>query len=188
VAFLGPSGTGKSVLCAELLARGCGFLADDGLALRRGEEGGWRCAPGPPMLRLWPSGLERVRPAGSGASTTAPLPRVHEALEKRRVDLAGSGSGAAGGGAGAGPPLAAIYLLRRRPEAAGGVEVAEMNARDALVHLLEHGIAGAPAAALGLSARRLALLAELAEAVPVRRLSFPSAPDSADRVLEAISW
>jgi hypothetical protein len=84
--------------------------------------------------------------------------------------------------------MAAIYLLRRRPEASGGVEVADLNARYALVHLLEHGIAGAPAAALGLSARRLALLAELAEAVPVRRLSFPSAPDSADRVLEAISW
>jgi hypothetical protein len=68
------------------------------------------------------------------------------------------------------------------------VEVAETNARDALLDRLEHGPAGAPASALGLSALRLALLAELAEAVPVRRLSFPSAPDSADRVLEAISW
>lgn len=181
VAFVGPSGTGKSVLCAALLARGCGFLADDGLALRRGEDGGWRCAPGPPVLRLWPSGIERALPAGEGAR--ASLPRVHEALEKRRVDL---GDGVAFG-PGPGPPLAAVYVLHRRPEASGGVEVGEMGSRDGLVHLLEHGIAGAPAAALGLSARRLALLAELAEQVPVRRLSFPSAPDSADRILDAIS-
>jgi hypothetical protein len=189
VAFLGPSGTGKSVLCAALLARGCGFLADDGLALRRGEDGGWRCAAGPPLLRLWPSGIDRSGRAlaAGGGEGAASLPRVHEALEKRRVDLGDGIAFGPGPGQGPGPPLAAVYRLHRRPEASGEVEVEDLGSRDGLVHLLEHGIAGAPAAALGLSARRLALLAELAEQIPVRRLSFPSAPDSADRILAAIS-
>lgn len=185
VAFLGRSGTGKSTLCAELLRLGCGFVADDALALHRTGErdegrdarGAWRCAPGPPLLRLWPSGLEgRLAVAAGG------LPRVHDTLEKRWLPASGGSVPPAP----AGLPLAAVYVLERRPEAGGPVEVSGFGARDALVRVLEHGVAAGPAAALGLSGRRLERLAELVEALPVRRLGYPSGGGSAERVLEVI--
>jgi hypothetical protein len=182
VGFVGPSGVGKSVLCAELLRLGCGFVADDGLALRRGPgPGAWRAAPGPPLLRLWPSGLEgRLGVPASG------LPRVHETLDKRRLELLG-GAAEAAAPPPDGLPLAAVYSLRREPGGEARVEISPCRPRDALVQLLEHGVAAAPAAALGLSGRRLDLLAHLAETVPVRQLRFPSGADSAVRVLDAIT-
>lgn len=196
VGFVGPSGVGKSVLCAELLRLGCGFVADDGLALRReeargsgrdpdggeglGAGGWWRAAPGPPLLRLWPSGLE-----GRLGVPAADLPRVHETLDKRRLALQGGAVGAAAAPP-EGLPLASVYALRREPDGEGRVEISPVRPRDALVRLLEHGVAAAPAAALGLSGRRLQLLAGLAETVPVRHLRFPTGADSATLVLEAI--
>jgi hypothetical protein len=181
VAFVGPSGVGKSVLCAELLRLGCGFVADDALALYRDEgrdgRGEWRCAPGPPLLRLWPSGLEsRLEVAAHG------LPKVHDALDKRQMLLRGERAGLPS----TGPPLAAVYVLRRRPEAGGPVRISACGARDALVRLLEHGVAAAPAAALGLSGGRLERLADVAERVPVRRLAYPSSADSAAPIRDAI--
>ena len=178
VAFLGPSGMGKSVLCGELLRLGCRFVADDGLAPRRDPADGWRCFPGPPLLRLWPSGL-----AGRLGIPSETLPRVHEGLEKRRLQL--SEGGAEPEAEGAGVPLAAIYLLARS-DGPGEVRSSELTPRDALVHLLEHGVATGPAAVLGLSGRRFEVLADLADAVPVRRLEYPSGTDSAEAVLKAI--
>ncbi|HUF78637.1 MAG TPA: hypothetical protein VMR44_06975 [Thermoanaerobaculia bacterium] len=178
IAFVGPSGVGKSVLCAELLRLGFGYLADDGLALRRGRGGEWRCSSGPPLLRLWPSGLERRLEIAADD-----LPKVHEALEKRQVLLAGEGEGS---GPVDGLPLAAVYVLRRRPAPGGSVRTTAGGPRDALVRLLEHGVAAAPAAALGLARQRLELLADVVEKVPVRRLSFPSGSDSAPRIRQAI--
>jgi hypothetical protein len=179
VGFLAPTGAGKSVLCAELVRLGCGFLADDGLALERGGDGAWRCPAGPPLLRLWPSGLVRrleVAPE--------PLAKVRGSGDKRRLPLARI----AARGAVAPParPLAAFYVLRRRAEPGAGVEISALSPREALVRLLEHGVAAAPASALGLAEARLALLAEIAGRVPVKRLSFPSGTDSAPRVLAAI--
>jgi hypothetical protein len=181
VAFVGPSGVGKSVLCAELLRLGCGFLADDALALYRDEgrdaRGEWRCAHGPPLLRLWPSGLEsRLEVPAHG------LPKVHESLEKRQMLLSGERAGLPASG----PRLAAVYVLRRRPEAGGPVRISACGARDALVRLLEHGVAAAPAAALGLSGGRLERLADAAERVPVRLLGYPSSADSAAPIRDAI--
>ena len=181
VGFVGRSGVGKSVLCAELVRLGCGFVADDGLALRRAggrdARGEWRCFHGPPLLRLWPSGLE-----GRLEIAAEALPRVHETLEKRQLTVSGESAGVPA----AGLPLAAVYVLRRRPEAAGAVELSESRPRDALVRLLEHGIAAGPVAALGLSGRRLERLADLVETTPVRLLGYPSGADSAARVREAI--
>ncbi|MDX1503669.1 MAG: hypothetical protein R3325_15025, partial [Thermoanaerobaculia bacterium] len=68
VGLLGPSGCGKSVLAAELARSGgeASLLADDGLALSRSRGGGWRCLPGPPIVRLWPTGLDRLGVAADG--------------------------------------------------------------------------------------------------------------------------
>ena len=179
VGFLAASGVGKSLLCAELLRLGCGFVADDGLALRRGDGGGWLCLHGPPLMRLWPSGLADRLQLAPGT-----LPRVRGSGDKRWLSVVGES-----------PPalsaphhheLAALYLLQRRADPDGPVRLTACAPREALLRLLEHGVAAAPAAALGLAGRRLGLLADVVERTPVRHLSFPGAADSAPRILAAI--
>lgn len=183
IGFLGPSGIGKSVLAVELARLGCGFVADDGLVLRRGASGEWRCFHGPPLLRLWPSALrDRLEIAADG------LPRVHETIEKRQLRAPGETAAARA----AGLPLAAVYLLGRRPavSAEGAqppVTITELGPRDALVRLLEHGVAAAPAAALGLAGRRFELLADVAEKVPLRLLEYPGSADTAARIKDALA-
>lgn len=172
VGFVAPTGTGKSVLCAELVRRGCTFLADDALALESASDGGWCCLHGPPMLRIWPSGLR-----GRLALSPEPLPRVYAAGDKRRLPLRYLGPTE--------PlprhrlPLAALFVLHRRAETDGAVRLEDCGPRQALVRLVEHGVAAAPAAALGWAGRRLEALASLVEAVPVRHLHYPSGSDTA---------
>jgi len=188
VGLVAPSGTGKSVLCAELVRRGAGFLADDGLAIEPGPDGRWLCLAGPPLLRLWPSGLrDRLEMAAQD------LPRVYEQGDKRRLTAERLGAESAGGGTDAGQapppasvPLAALYFLHRRAAGPPGLEVARRSPREALVHLIEHGVAAAPAAALGLAPHRLERLAEVAEAVPARHLSFAGGGDSATEILARV--
>lgn len=164
VAFVGPSGIGKSTLCAELVADGWSFVADDGLAVDEDAAGAWRCLPGPPWLRLWPSALE-----GRWGRAAEGLPRVHGTLEKRRLPVTGGPAG----GEGECPDLAAVYVLDRRPPGEGAVAVEPLPPREALLGLVEHSLAAAPLAALGLAAARLDRLARAAARVPVRRLRYP---------------
>lgn len=178
VAFLGPSGVGKSTLCAELVGAGWGFVADDGLALEEDERGAWRCLPGPPWLRLWPSALE-----GRLGIPAAELPRVHETLEKRRLAVAGPDTAPPAGDL----TLAAVYLLERAAEESGGApDLSACTRGEALVRLVEHSLAAAPLAALGLAGERLDRLARLAAGVEVRRLQLSAGEEAARRVREVL--
>jgi hypothetical protein len=179
-AFLGPSGVGKSTLCAELVGAGWGFVADDGLALEEDDRGAWRCLPGPPWLRLWPSALE-----GRLGIPAAELPRVHETLEKRRLAVGGPDTTPLAGDL----TLAAVYLLDRAAEEGGGAQDLDLPAcsrGEALVRLVEHSLAAAPLAALGLAGERLDRLARLASGVEVRRLRLPAGEEAAHRVREVL--
>jgi hypothetical protein len=160
VAFLGRSGIGKSTLCAELARTGGEVVCDDGLALYAAPDGGWRCAFGPPLLKLWPSAL-----TGRLGIDPAPLARVHAGLEKRLLPLAATASAAA-------PPLAAVCFLAPRRRRNGSPRLAPVAPREAVVALVEHSLAAAPAAALGLSRARFETLARIAESVPLRRLDL----------------
>lgn len=175
VGFLGSSGSGKSLLAMELDRLGCAVLADDALVLRRDGRGSWRTFPGPPLVRLWPSGLDRLGLVADG------LQRVREAVAKRHVPARSDA-----GRSQRGLPLAALYLLERRTASDGPATVSPAPPREALVRLLEHGVAAEPVAALGLAARRFELLGDVVEAVPVRRLDYPSGPRAAARVRRAI--
>lgn len=177
VAFVGPSGMGKSTLCAGLVRSGCSFVADDGLPLREDENGAWWCAPGPPWLKLWPSALERQL-----GVPAADLPRVQDSLEKRMMACAGDDPSALP----AGLELAAVYVLDGLMRDAREVTIRSCAARDALVRLIEHSLAPAPVASLGLSAQRLDRLARVVARAPVKRLRYPAGGDRWRQIHRAI--
>lgn len=101
IAFVGPSGAGKTSLALELCRRGAEFLADDVLALEdlRGELIGH---PGSPVVGLDLAEAERLRAAGVDGGTTLSVD-ARERVE--RVP------------AGAEPlPLRALFFLDRRAD------------------------------------------------------------------------
>ncbi len=171
VALVGPTGAGKSTLCAELVRGGAGFLADDGLPLYEESDGGWVCAPGPPLFRLWPSALE-----GRLGVAAAELPRIHDGRDKRL--LPGSRERAAPGAT----RLALVCVLDRRPGSQATVSSSPLSGRAALVRLLEHSVLAAPAVPLGWAERRFEQLARFVSRTPVRVLSYPTGGDNPDEV------
>lgn len=176
VAFVGASGAGKSTLCAELVAAGWAFVADDGLAVEEDAADDWRCRLGPPWVRLWPSALE-----GRLGIAAAGLPRVHETLEKRRLPVDPEAAPVAGA-----PRLAAVYVLDRRPAGEGAAGLAALPPAAALLRLVEHSRAAAPLAVLGLAAERLDRLARAAARVPVARLAFAAGGGAAHEVRDLV--
>lgn len=176
VAFVAPSGAGKSTLSAELVAAGWAFVADDGLAVEEDAAGEWRCRLGPPWLRLWPSAL-----AGRLGVAAEGLPRVHETLDKRRLPVASESAAVA-----AAPRLAAVYVLDRRPAGAGPARLTALPPAEALLRLVEHSLAAAPLAVLGLAAARFDRLARAAARVPVARLAFAAGGATTDEVRDLV--
>lgn len=179
VAFLAPSGEGKSTLCAELVRLGCDLLTDDGLAVRETAHASWTASAGPPYLRLWPSALrERLGQAGET------LPRVRPDGEKRLWRPAAAESAFNGDEA---LDLACVYVLDRFGRPGGSaVRSQRLPPRLALVRLLAGSLAGSPAAALGLSGQRFERMTRLASAVALRTLDVPTGDDCAEEVLHCV--
>lgn len=100
IAFMGASGTGKSTLAAWFHDRGHGFLADDVLVVRFGDDGWPVALPGMPRLRLWREALELSgrEPSGFERSYAG-----DDDWEKYDVPLAVDAAGE--------PPIAALYRI-----------------------------------------------------------------------------
>jgi hypothetical protein len=70
IAFLGPSGRGKSTLAAAFALRGCPYLTDDVLQVRQHGES-WHAVPRPPSLRLWEDARNELLPSPEAGATHA---------------------------------------------------------------------------------------------------------------------
>ena len=172
--FLGTSGSGKSSLASELVASGQPLVTDDVLAVDVVPDGPATARPAFPQLRLWPEEAERRwGPVES-------FPRVHPEAAKVRVPL---------------PPdlftpypvpLARLYLPERRDADDGPVTIEPVSPRDAVIELVRHSFVGRLVEAAGWGARRFDLLARIAEAVPLARLSYPSGHAHLPCVREAV--
>jgi hypothetical protein len=177
IAFLGKSGAGKSSMVASLRRLGCDLVADDGLPVLEMKNGYWQCLSGPPLLKLWPESIERFQNINPGS-----LDRVHESFEKRIFRHRGrapTGESAL--------KLNAIYILERRKQSEGDIIISSAGDAAAPIRLIEHSLAGGPASALGLSARRFEQLARLARTVPVRTLNYPGELKNFPRILAALA-
>lgn len=162
IAILGRSGAGKTSLLAALLARGHALVTDDVLVIVDGEAG-LAAHQGPPVMSISGAAVPGRPLAQLGDETWVQVPRVP-----------------------AGPvALRALVLLDRRADAAGPAALEPETEPFAALfgHVLGSGDD------VDRARDRFALLARLAEHVPVLRLVAPltgAPPDQLARLVEAV--
>ena len=124
VAFVGPSGFGKSSLAAAFAKRGHAVLTDDVAPLEEAQES-FAIWPAYPRVRLWPRSVESL----FGAEDA--LPRITPSWDKRFLALDGERFHFQA------KPLdvAAIYLLADR-ETQRAPRIEAVQGRDALISLV----------------------------------------------------
>lgn len=158
IAFMGPSGTGKSTLAASLARSGSPLVADDFLWLR--ERGaGLVAVPSYPGFRLWAD-------AAGEMFGNERAPRVAHYTSKQRC-----GTGPAVPFALEAAPLSRVYVLS---EAALGdpPRVTPLPAREAFVELARHSYR-LDAEDQPLLLRQFRLHGHAVRTVPFRRLEYP---------------
>ena len=155
VAFVGPTGRGKSTLAAALAAEGYRFLTDDALQVRVSASGELVAAPGEPHLRLW-SDSERVL---AGAAAPA-----NDAAAKSRIAAGGRFPHCAGE-----RPWAVIYLLDANASAETRFEPVRPAA--ALLELVQNSFLLDPESPALLKVQHENLSAVVSR-VPVCRLTY----------------
>lgn len=158
IAFLGPSGTGKSTLAASLARAGFPLVADDFLWLRE-QSAGLVAVPSYPGFRLWSDVADEM----FGHETT---PRVAHFTSKKRC-----GAGPAIPFAGEAAALARVYLLSESRRA-DVPRIAPVKPRDALIELARQGYQ-IDAEDRDRWVRRFRLLGHAARTVLFRRLEYP---------------
>lgn len=176
VAFLASSGGGKSTLAASFVGAGHPLLGDDLLPLEI-TAGRVLLRPGYPQMRLWPEQAARFVPRAEE------LERFHPGFRKRRVPV---GAGAFGSFCAETTPLARCYLPRLTDDPAARPEVRPLSPSEALLELLGASFAPRTVEALGWQPARLPLLAQVARAVPLRRLWVPRGLQHMPAVIDAV--
>ncbi len=165
VAFLGPSGRGKSSLAAAFVQAGYHLVTDDQLVVTR-QGTALMAHLGPPRIKLMRRMATRLR-QGRPAGITMPL--LAPKLAMPMVD---------GEQALTAVPLRAIYVIgeaRRseaRAQAHAQVRIRHLPLRQACLALIANTFNGRVATAERLS-RQFAFVTNLAGSIPVRRLSYP---------------
>jgi hypothetical protein len=163
VAFMGPTGVGKSTLAAALTRRGASTLSDDALVLDvRGA--GAVAIPTYPGLRLWPESRTLF-----GAWSGVRRVRVQHSTRKERWFGARVPFGRQP------VPLAALYLLARGRR----VEVRPVSPAEAMMALVRLSMIFDPTDRVAVG-RGFELAARLVEHVPIRRLILPRRPNALD--------
>lgn len=178
-AFVGPTGTGKSILAASFLRAGYPALSDDCLVLE--EDGGQILAtPAYPGLRLWEDALEVL-----GKDHNLSLSVAHYTSKKRLVlerTLSDFTTGP--------HPVARIYSLVRPDENEGNTGlpnplIERLSARDSFMEVLPVTFR-LDITDRAMLVRQFRFLERVASHVPVRRLHVPNTFSSLPAVREAI--
>jgi len=174
VAFVGPSGRGKSTLSAALLARGCPVVTDDLLVLDK-QRDRWLAQVGIPRMKLFPSIARHV------LGRTDPQPRMNFATSKLVVALSGKQA------APRAVAVRSIYVLDDpRLTRKSTVEIEDLSGARAFLEIVR--------ASFNLMVRdrnrlerQFTNAQRIAASVPVRRLRYPrtlsALPDVCDAVL-----
>lgn len=124
VAFLGPSGRGKSTLAANFAVRGHRFLTDDGLILEP-SDAGFRILPSHPSIRLWDDSHSILE--NTGAAVAPPVSYTSKSRFLAGGKVRHSEVPA---------PLAVAYFLSDRP--VDSVRFTRLAASAALIEWTKH--------------------------------------------------
>lgn len=176
IGLIAPSQTGKTTLSAALATRSMAIMTDDMMAVHK-TQAGWTVFPAWPQLRMWPEVAKHF--VGSAES----LPRVHGRFEKRVVNLADQSALRNTDHSG---PLKCLYLLDRRRDETTAVSIAPVTAAQSMLALLQNSMLADAYRPLGIESSRLKTLASLLEAVPVKRVVYPSGKQHLDNICERI--
>ncbi|WP_423141462.1 hypothetical protein ACOYW6_11555 [Parablastomonas sp. CN1-191] len=169
VAFMGPTGRGKSTLAAAFAREGHPFLTDDGLILARDGAQRFIVTPRRPLLRLRPDSEAALRGDGAGDAEGA----------KQRV--------AAGTALPFGTmplPLAALYWLAD-PAQPATPRFRRLGQPEALAQLLQHGFVLDVDDRASVR-RSFVHSADVAERIPCFALDYRRAYDALPNVVSAI--
>jgi hypothetical protein len=162
LAFMGAAGAGKSTLAAAFANAGIGVLSDDTVALAPAA-GAWMATPAYPRVRLWPDAAAALR-----VPLQAAIAGTRHQLDLLPIDRYVTTP----------TPLAAIYAIEF-DDTVDGVVMDTIGPAAALPLLSAHTFAHR-VLTRELRMQEFHALADLADAVPVRRLRRP-------RNLEAIA-
>ncbi|MCL4509148.1 MAG: hypothetical protein M1296_06450 [Chloroflexi bacterium] len=163
IAFVAPTGQGKSSLVAALLHRQAALLTDDALPLKL-THGSVFGIPGPRRIKVWPDSAEHV--LSLHAETLSRVPgSVKCVIEgdgyfQQPQDAA---------------PVSAIYVLQRLPARSveEAVQLVDLSRREAFATLLEHSVVRAQLLPEE-EGRHLPVYARLLSTIPVRLLRYAS--------------
>jgi energy-coupling factor transporter ATP-binding protein EcfA2 len=160
VAFVGPSGIGKSTLAASLHGAGFPSLADDGLILTGGKAG-WTAHGLYPGFRLWPSSVEVLVSEVKDETSTV----QHSA--KRRIRLPGLH-------ASSGLHLGALFFLAEPPSVDSDqrVIVSHPSQRDACMEIIRSSFF-LDVSDTQRAADLLQIAAEVVKELPTIALTYP---------------
>jgi hypothetical protein len=172
VAFLGPSGIGKSTLTAAMARNGFPFLTDDALALVLQDDEAPLAVPGHPSIRLWQDSADRLAGSEPRAGAVA-------FTDKARVPAGGHFTHCEGE-----RELRCIYLLGDR--AVKDADIQPVPAARAVFDLAQSSFLVDPGDRQ-LLARQFELLSRIATRVPVFRVDYPRSFEALDSVCHAIA-
>lgn len=176
ICFAGPPGVGKSTFAATCVHAGWPLLGDDVAPLFPAKEG-MTVFPGHGEIRLWP---DSARAAGVDISRA---PRVHQSMEKRRIQFKNARSDACDR-----VSLRAVFFLQRMTS----TQMQDMTARvinpaRSLAWLIGASHVAAALQALGLHRQRMQILAPLAASASCFALQFPRSLDHMDALIPELT-
>lgn len=165
----GPSGAGKSTLCAQLVARGGRLIADDFCrTVPEPSPNAWHLPPGGQTLMLWQDQLSTL-PNATATKLRPGLDKYAAALDHNQlVDSTTA--------------LAGIVVLA---EGRDTLEIERLDSKSAFNALHELIFRPDYARTQDERTRHFSLLAELALAIPVLRITRPGNADTGPQTAEA---
>ena len=176
--FLASGMSGKSSLAASFIKLGFPLMCDDIVPIEN-RDNQLLCSPGFPLMRMWPA------EAAFFIGDTRGLSRENPLSEKLLVPI---GTGGFGKFSQSSKPIRTLYLPQRNNPLENGesIKILPISPRDAIIEILRFSFTPRMAEAVGYAASRLNQISEIARAIPVKRLIYPSGYQYLEAVRNAV--
>ena len=172
--FIANRGGGKSTLAASFLRAGFPLISDD-ISPLENRDGALICRRAYPQIKLTPE------QAAEFMSVPREFPLVHPAFRKQSVPVSAIGTFA--------PhplPVGAVYLLDRRQDATGTVQIEPVSPGEGLIELIKNSFVTEITEATPLRESRMQRLGQLLRIVQVKRLQYPTSFERLPEVHQAV--